>query len=128
MTFPAEMLVDYVRVYQRVGKRNIGCSPKDYPTEDYINRNLEAYTSLSCLKSCTSSFLLTASLHVDPQLKYWSTGPASANNTWPKNGNVRVKSFRSLDLPNITLERAVQWWLLATWINTRRFVFLSSTR
>jgi len=67
MTFPSEMLVDYVRVYQRVGSKNIGCSPPDYPTEDYINRNLEAYTN--------------------PQLKYWSNGPASANNTWPKNGN-----------------------------------------
>jgi len=67
MTFPAEMLVDYVRVYQRVGNKNIGCDPDDYPTEAYINRNLDAYTN--------------------SQLKYWSTGAASANKPWPKNGN-----------------------------------------
>ncbi|KDQ22034.1 glycoside hydrolase family 16 protein, partial [Pleurotus ostreatus PC15] len=32
LIFPAEMLVDYVRVYQRKGAINVGCSPKDYPT------------------------------------------------------------------------------------------------
>ena len=46
MSFPAEMLVDYVRVYQRAGQTNIGCDPPDYPTMDYINRHYEAYSSL----------------------------------------------------------------------------------
>ncbi|KAL0958584.1 hypothetical protein HGRIS_013925 [Hohenbuehelia grisea] len=44
MIFPAEMLVDYVRVYQRKGHTNIGCDPKDYPTADYINRHINAFT------------------------------------------------------------------------------------
>lgn len=48
MTFPAEMLVDYVRVYQREGNTNIGCDPPDYPTADYISNHYEAYTSLCC--------------------------------------------------------------------------------
>ncbi|KAI0266416.1 beta-glucan synthesis-associated [Gloeopeniophorella convolvens] len=65
MTFPAEMLVDYVRVYQRKDSQNIGCDPKDYPTMDYIARHPEAYTN--------------------PQLQYWTSGPAGANNTFPKN-------------------------------------------
>lgn len=43
MIFPAEMLVDYVRVYQRKGQTNVGCSPADYPTEDYINRHMDSY-------------------------------------------------------------------------------------
>jgi len=43
MIFPAEMLVDYVRVYQRTGSTNVGCNPKAYPTTDYINNHLEAY-------------------------------------------------------------------------------------
>ncbi|CUA76626.1 Beta-glucan synthesis-associated protein SKN1 [Saccharomyces cerevisiae S288c] [Rhizoctonia solani] len=43
--FPVHMLVDYVRVYQPSGKRNIGCDPKDYPTADYINTYIEAYTN-----------------------------------------------------------------------------------
>ncbi len=38
MKFPAAMYIDYVRVYQREGTRNIGCDPKDYPTADYINK------------------------------------------------------------------------------------------
>ncbi|KAG1740100.1 glycoside hydrolase family 16 protein [Suillus occidentalis] len=32
MIFPGEMLIDYMRVYQRKGQMNVGCSPKDYPT------------------------------------------------------------------------------------------------
>ena len=53
MTFPTEMLIDYVRIYQRKGQENVGCSPDDYPTEDYINNHLDAYTSKSdvvCLR------------------------------------------------------------------------------
>ncbi|KAF9233634.1 beta-glucan synthesis-associated [Melanogaster broomeanus] len=43
MIFPAEMRVDYVRVYQREGQTNVGCSPPDFPTEDYINRHMDSY-------------------------------------------------------------------------------------
>ena len=39
------MRIDYVRVYQRVGHTNVGCSPPDYPTADYIQSHLAAYTS-----------------------------------------------------------------------------------
>lgn len=45
LLFPAEMRVDYVRVYQRRGETNIGCDPEDYPTADYINRHMDAYNS-----------------------------------------------------------------------------------
>ncbi|KAG5728844.1 hypothetical protein E4T56_gene17829, partial [Termitomyces sp. T112] len=44
LLFPAEMLVDYVRVYQRRGQTNVGCSPTEYPTEDYIRGHWDAYT------------------------------------------------------------------------------------
>jgi len=45
MQFPAVMLIDYVRVYQRKGQTNIGCNPQNYPTTDYINNHLDAYTN-----------------------------------------------------------------------------------
>ncbi|KAG8980166.1 hypothetical protein FRB90_007787 [Tulasnella sp. 427] len=45
LRFPAKMYVDYVRVYQRKGYENLGCDPKDYPTADYINRHINAYTN-----------------------------------------------------------------------------------
>lgn len=32
------MYIDYVRVYQRDDAPGVGCSPEDYPTEDYINK------------------------------------------------------------------------------------------
>ena len=38
LTFPTSMRVDYVRVYQLADSINIGCDPKDYPTEAYINQ------------------------------------------------------------------------------------------
>ena len=45
MTFPGEMLVDYVRVYQRKNEINIGCDPVDYPTAKYIQDHLDPYMS-----------------------------------------------------------------------------------
>ncbi|KIM38469.1 glycoside hydrolase family 16 protein [Hebeloma cylindrosporum] len=47
MMFPAEMKVDYVRVYQRKGQTNTGCNPKEYPTTKYINDHLAAYTDVN---------------------------------------------------------------------------------
>ncbi|GAA6007082.1 hypothetical protein JCM10207_001499 [Rhodosporidiobolus poonsookiae] len=43
LTFPARMRIDYIRVYQQEDKINIGCSPDDYPTADYIASHLGAY-------------------------------------------------------------------------------------
>ncbi|CAE6456846.1 unnamed protein product [Rhizoctonia solani] len=45
LVFPAYMLVDYIRVYQPANQRNIGCDPPDFPTADYINTYIEAYTN-----------------------------------------------------------------------------------
>ncbi|TFK23860.1 concanavalin A-like lectin/glucanase [Coprinopsis marcescibilis] len=45
MRFPGEMLVDYVRVYQRKGAINVGCDPKEYPTRRYIEEHMDAYMS-----------------------------------------------------------------------------------
>ncbi|KII94974.1 glycoside hydrolase family 16 protein, partial [Plicaturopsis crispa FD-325 SS-3] len=45
LPFPAHLRIDYIRVYQAKDSHNIGCSPKDFPTEDYINTYLEAYTN-----------------------------------------------------------------------------------
>lgn len=46
MTYPDFMRVDYIRVYQPVGsKMTTSCSPPLYPTEDYINKHMEAYTN-----------------------------------------------------------------------------------
>ncbi|KIY66939.1 glycoside hydrolase family 16 protein [Cylindrobasidium torrendii FP15055 ss-10] len=45
MVFPAEMLVDYVRVYQREDAMDVGCSPEGYPTKEYIEAHKEAYSN-----------------------------------------------------------------------------------
>lgn len=45
LTWPNTMSVDWVRVYQKEGQENVGCDPADYPTADYINRHMEAYTN-----------------------------------------------------------------------------------
>ena len=37
LTFPTKMRVDYVRVYQPTGSKNIGCDPPEFPTAAYIN-------------------------------------------------------------------------------------------
>ncbi|GFZ52301.1 Beta-glucan synthesis-associated protein KRE6 [Saitozyma sp. JCM 24511] len=44
LSWPAQMLVDYVRVYQRSDGK-VGCDPADRPTSDYISRHLNAYSN-----------------------------------------------------------------------------------
>ncbi|SCU95312.1 LADA_0G14884g1_1 [Lachancea dasiensis] len=43
--FPVTMSIDYVRVYQPSDAVNINCDPDDYPTYDYIQSHLNAYTN-----------------------------------------------------------------------------------
>ncbi|KAF8686382.1 Glycoside hydrolase family 16 protein [Rhizoctonia solani] len=45
LQFPTWMLVDWVRVYQPKGSRNVGCDPEGFPTAEYINTYIEAYTN-----------------------------------------------------------------------------------
>lgn len=61
LQFPTAMLVDYIRVYQRSDSINIGCDPTDFPTAQYINTYMEAYTN--------------------PNLTTW----AQFGQPWPKN-------------------------------------------
>ena len=56
MTFPAEFLIDYVRVYQRKGQTNVGCNPPRFPTTDYIANHPIAYNS-ECMHTACSSYL-----------------------------------------------------------------------
>ncbi|KAJ7063500.1 glycoside hydrolase family 16 protein [Mycena amicta] len=62
MQFPAEMRIDYVRVYQQAGtKDGTTCDPPTHPTADYIANHLPAYSN--------------------PNLTTW----ASAGYTFPRN-------------------------------------------
>ncbi|PCH39742.1 glycoside hydrolase family 16 protein [Wolfiporia cocos MD-104 SS10] len=49
LKFPAKMYIDYVRVYQRddvaSNSDSISCDPSNYPTADYINSHLNAYSN-----------------------------------------------------------------------------------
>ncbi|KAK0469296.1 glycoside hydrolase family 16 protein [Desarmillaria tabescens] len=45
LTFPAIMLIDWIRVYQDPDNINIGCDPEDFPTADYISTYSGAYTN-----------------------------------------------------------------------------------
>ncbi|KAF7309839.1 Beta-glucan synthesis-associated [Mycena indigotica] len=46
MTFPNKMYIDYVRVYQREGvSEGNTCNPSKYPTADYINKHVNAYSN-----------------------------------------------------------------------------------
>ncbi|EJU00032.1 glycoside hydrolase family 16 protein [Dacryopinax primogenitus] len=45
LVFPTWMLVDYVRVYQKPGSKNIGCDPPDHPTANYIAEHPDVYNN-----------------------------------------------------------------------------------
>jgi beta-glucanase (GH16 family) len=51
LTFPAKLSVDYIRIYQPRDAINIGCDPRDFPTQGYIN----AYVYLAYLFNCESA-------------------------------------------------------------------------
>jgi beta-glucan synthesis-associated protein KRE6 len=74
MSFPGTMKVDYVRVYQRTDSLSddaLSCSPKNYPTAEYIQNHLDAYTN--------------------PNITSWTKQGAlglSAGYPWPKNSAV----------------------------------------
>jgi len=44
---PGHMYVDYVRVWQRPDRRNMGCDPPDHPTKEYIYANRKLYGELA---------------------------------------------------------------------------------
>jgi Beta-glucan synthesis-associated protein SKN1/KRE6/Sbg1 len=80
MVFPAEMLVDYVRVYQRQGSMNVGCNPKAYPMTDYIRRRTRV-SLLFFFRGCGADVL------VDPN--------ATWTRTWTKPSNSQVSLSQS---------------------------------
>ncbi|KAK4331397.1 Beta-glucan synthesis-associated protein KRE6 [Rhodotorula toruloides] len=43
--FPGHLRIDYVRVYQKKGQKNVGCDPPDMPTSKYINSHMDLYTN-----------------------------------------------------------------------------------
>lgn len=43
LNFPAQYKIDYVRVYQDAEAVNVGCSPPDYPTAQYLACNRDTY-------------------------------------------------------------------------------------
>ena len=62
LPFPAYMSVDNIRVYQRPDQMNVGCSPPDMPTAQWINCNKEKYMTNSkddiLFGPCTSGALM----------------------------------------------------------------------
>lgn len=47
LVFPAEMSIDYVRIYQPPGKEFMTCDPDHAPTNDYIQAHLNAYYNVN---------------------------------------------------------------------------------
>lgn len=45
LVYPATMHVDWIRVYQPKNAINYGCDPTGFPTSNYINTYIEAYTN-----------------------------------------------------------------------------------
>jgi hypothetical protein len=39
------MHIDYIRVYQPQNAINYGCDPEGFPTSNYINQYIDAYTN-----------------------------------------------------------------------------------
>jgi hypothetical protein len=82
LAFPNEMLVDYVRVYQRPGVGYLGCDPADRPTAAYIANHQDAYQN--------------------PNYTTW----AAAGYTWP------VSPLSTQYDAMLTMPEKLAYWLL----------------
>ncbi|KAG8800470.1 hypothetical protein FRC17_006863, partial [Serendipita sp. 399] len=71
LTFPAYMKVDWIRIYQYEDEINVSCDPPQYPTSNYIDRYIEAYTN--------------------PNLTTWSrwADEGGYEQHWPRNSRVQ---------------------------------------
>ncbi|KAK0568363.1 beta-glucan synthesis-associated protein [Tilletia horrida] len=57
LTFPAQFLIDYVRVYQRDGQDDkVSCDPSDHPTADYIKNHPELYLNRELISYQSSKY------------------------------------------------------------------------
>ena len=48
LELPVYMHVDWVRLYQNTDRHSVGCDPTDFPTESYINANLDKFKTSRC--------------------------------------------------------------------------------
>lgn len=81
LTFPAHMRIDYVRVYQPTNAINIGCDPKDFPTEAYINQCVDFYLFL-CPPFNDARSLRYIEAYSNPNLTTWVD---DYQQHWPNN-------------------------------------------
>jgi hypothetical protein len=79
LTFPAHMRIDYIRVYQPADAINIGCDPKDFPTEAYIDQWVGYFLGYSSSKYVRSLRYIEA--YTNPNLTTWS----GYQQPWPNN-------------------------------------------
>lgn len=79
LPFPVHMRVDYIRVYQPSGSRNIGCDPPDFPTAQYINQCVSLSRLLSFFDHVAIRYLEAYS---NPNLTTWT---GDYGQEWPKN-------------------------------------------
>ena len=73
--------IDYVRIYQPKDQINVGCNPPDYPTEDYIQTFIEAYTKYGLVTRCRYNLLIVFSL-VPTWLPGNNTAKSSQKTAW----------------------------------------------
>jgi len=74
------MSIDYIRVYQRKDKINIGCDPADFPTKAYIDTCVFLFRSrgLALVTDTEQRYIDT---YTNPNLTTWE----QAKQPWPRN-------------------------------------------
>lgn len=54
--FPAQMQVDYVRIYQPADQISLTCDPAGFPTTNYINSHINAYLNVNLTSWANSGY------------------------------------------------------------------------
>jgi len=83
LKFPATMLVDYIRVYQRKDAINTGCDPTNFPTQQYIDTYVSSLPFVlvgMSSESCRDNSRYKEA-YANSNLTVW----ADYKQPWPKN-------------------------------------------
>ena len=82
LTFPVRMRIDYIRIYQPQGAINVGCNPKNFPTEQYINQYVYGVSCCYYEPLNDPAYSRHIEAYTNPNLTTWVN---DYHQSWPKN-------------------------------------------
>lgn len=123
LPFPSTMRIDYVRVYQRSDQKNVGCDPKDFPTQAYINQYVKLISPHAVLiQAIWCRYIET---YTNPNLTTWRDDYVSFVYGSLRTSKLTRGLWTGPAVPKEQFPQAVLTWFhlhLLSWLDVTSFV------